>query len=1417
MSNITNLLVKRKNREDGVGSNQNAVPFNNQEFEKLRQECLESGKLFCDPTFPAEPSSLGYKELGPHVYETYNVEWKRPSELCSNPQFICDGATRGDIVQGYLGNCWLLASIASLTINTELLARVVPADQSFTDKYAGIFHFRIWHFGEWVDIIIDDRLPTVRGKLMFLHSTDGNEFWSALLEKAYAKLNTSYEAISDGSTAEGFEDFTGGISEVYELRRSNPNLFNIMRKALERGSLIGCSIYTADASETEMVTEQKLVKGHAYSVTGVEEVTVNGKKVQLVRLRNPWGHVEWTGAWSDDSSEWTQVLPVEKTKLNYSADDGEFWMAFTDFKKQYQRMEICNLTPDTLTSETVARWSYHLLDGSWKVGSTAGGCKNFADTFCSNPQYVIKLEETDDDPHDSKVGCSFLVGLMQKNMRRERKFGQKYNVIGFTIYKYKDQNNIHLGPDVLLKQGAVAMSKTFTDLHEVCGRFKLPPGEYVIVPSTYEPNQKGDFILRIFAEKHTTASPMDTSIQANLKEVKTNAVDPEIQNIFKTFAGNEIFKSNDKDNTGTMSSHGLRDALSKAGVQINSSVLDVIVLRYASQESTVDFDDFVSCLIRMELLFQMFSKFDKNNTGKIELDIQQAEHLLKLFNGSTAEGFKNFTGGISEVYKLRRSNPNLFNTMRMALKQGSLIGCSIYFKGQNNIHLGLNILLKQGAVAMSKTFTELHEVCGRFKLPPREYFIVLHMSRTKRVTSYCAFLLRNKPLPANVLAKRKDKEEGLGSNDNAIPFNNQDFKKLLQECLNSGKLFCDPTFPAESRSLGYNQLGQYSAKTTGVEWKRPTELCQNPEFIRDGATRTDICQGALGDCWLLAAIASLTLEADFLGRVVPANQSFIEKYAGIFHFQFWHYGEWVDVVIDDRLPTRNGKLLFLHSAEGNEFWSALLEKAYAKLNSSYEALTGGLTIEGFEDFTGGISESYDLQKAPPTLFNIIKKALDRGSLLGCSIDISSAVETEAVTKQKLVKGHAYSVTGAEVVHVYNNPIQLVRLRNPWGQVEWTGAWSDDSREWDQVLPEEKVKLDHSAEDGEFWMAYSDFVQHYSKLEICNLTPDTLTSEGVARWCCHQFEGTWKIGCTAGGCRNNAATFCSNPQYMIKLDETDDDPHDGIDGCSFLVGLMQKDMRKERQFGRDFNTMGFAIYKFKGQKNIYLGPEVLLRQKSVATSNFVNVREVCGRFKLPPGEYVIIPSTFEAHKNGDFILRVFAEKRAAASIMETNIKSNYTENTIPINDVDPHFQHLFKTIAGNDSEISALELQKILDRVVSQRTDLKTDGFSMETCRHIVSLLDEIFKNHDTDNSGTMSSHEIRDALGKAGFQLNTPILEVIVLRYADQQSAIDFDAFVSCLIRLELLFQMFSKFDKTNSGKIELDILQVSIFIYCHM
>ncbi|MBN3292333.1 CAN9 protein, partial [Polypterus senegalus] len=654
------------------------------------------------------------------------------------------------------------------------------------------------------------------------------------------------------------------------------------------------------------------------------------------------------------------------------------------------------------------------------------------------------------------------------------------------------------------------------------------------------------------------------------------------------------------------------------------------------------------------------------------------------------------------------------------------------------------------------------------------------------------------------------------------------YEQLKRECLQNKKLFCDPDFPATESSLFYSQKPPIP-----FEWKRPGEFQKEPKFIVGGATRTDICQGDLGDCWLLAAIASLTLNEKTLTRVVPPDQSFDVDYAGIFHFQFWQHNEWVDVIIDDRLPTFRNRLVFVHSAEMNEFWSALLEKAYAKLNGSYEALKGGSTLEAMEDFTGGVGEMYETKNAPANLFQIIDKALKRGSMLGCSIDITSSAESEAQTASGLVKGHAYSITGLEEVNYRGRKVKLIRVRNPWGQVEWNGPWSDNSSEWKMIDAQERKRLTQvSLDDGEFWMEFEDFKANYDKIEICNLTADSLDDDTPHKWEVTVFNGSWIRGSTAGGCRNYIDTFWTNPQFKVSLLEKDDDH----DQSTFIIALLQKNRRKLRKLGQDLQTVGFAIYEASKHED-HLTKDFFRYNPSKARSNtYINLRELSQRFRLPPGDYIVVPTTFEPHKEADFLLRIFSEKKTESLEMGNTISADLPEPPPPPSmkqetEEEKGLKRLFQQISGQKMAISARDLQNVLDGVLSRRKEIKYKGLPLHTCHSIIDLMDTnntgqiefpefivfwekvkrwigLFLMFDTDRSGTMSSYEMRLALKEAGMQLNNKIIQLIGLRFADEAYQITFDEYLACIVRLENMFRVFQALDKRQTGEISLNMAQ---------
>uniref|UniRef100_A0A8C4Z4L1 Calpain 9 n=1 Tax=Gadus morhua TaxID=8049 RepID=A0A8C4Z4L1_GADMO len=596
-------------------------------FKEIRQDCLQRQVLFEDPDFPADDSALFYSKSPPLAFE-----WKRPGELCDNPRFVVGDANRTDICQGQLGDCWLLAATASLTLQKKNLARVVPRDQEFDNSYAGVFHFQFWQHNKWLDVVVDDRLPTVRNKLVMLHSASNNEFWSALLEKAYAKLHGSYESLKGGSTMEAMEDFTGGVGEMYETKSAPKKLFTIMKKALDRSSMMGCSIDISSSAESEAQTSSGLVKGHAYSITGLEEVNCRGRKVQLIRIRNPWGTVEWNGPWSDSSKEWSQVDKADKDRILKHSDDGEFWMEFEDFKSNYDKVEICNLTPDSLVENTPHHWEVSWFEGNWIRGSTAGGCRNYIDTFWTNPQFKLTLEDTDDDDDV----CSVVIALMQKNRRLLRKEGMDMETIGFAVYEAPDDVD-QLGKDFFRYNGSKARSRTYVNVREVSERFTLPPGNYLVVPTTFQPHHEADFLIRVFSEKKP---PMPSSPDEETEEEKglrrlfdqlSGSVRPHNRSLpHHQFGGGFDNEINNHNIFVTMiwPHHSAPLLFILPGMQLNSKLLQLLGLRFADENFDIDFDDYLTCIVRLENMFRVFQGLDTKKSGKVNMNIMQVNMNL---------------------------------------------------------------------------------------------------------------------------------------------------------------------------------------------------------------------------------------------------------------------------------------------------------------------------------------------------------------------------------------------------------------------------------------------------------------------------------------------------------------------------------------------------------------------------------------------------------------------------------------------------------------------------------------------------------------------------------------------------------------------------------------------------------------------
>ena len=347
-------------------------------IDEIKKKYEETGELFEDPDFPATDVSLYIDPVNPPEYakDIAFVEWKRPQEISNNAQFVIDGMTPGDVIQGILGDCWLLGSFCCMATRAELLNDLV----AYNGMEYGVAIFQFFKNGVWQPVIVDTRLPydPKSKKLLYARCERDDEFWVCLLEKAYAKLYKNYQMLDGGKMQDSLVDLTGGIAEKINLKdiltgdsqlqtAKIQELWKAMKINFSSGYVMGCSFNDKNA-KTTMSTEG-IVINHAYGIISVREI----QTLKLIRLRNPWGKGEWRGPFSDDDDHWDNHKGLREALGHELKDDGVFWMEFKDWYANFNKLYIAKIF-------SIA-WQQYSIPCAWK-GKTNGG-RNFSFYYSS--------------------------------------------------------------------------------------------------------------------------------------------------------------------------------------------------------------------------------------------------------------------------------------------------------------------------------------------------------------------------------------------------------------------------------------------------------------------------------------------------------------------------------------------------------------------------------------------------------------------------------------------------------------------------------------------------------------------------------------------------------------------------------------------------------------------------------------------------------------------------------------------------------------------------------------------------------------------------------------------------------------------------------------------------------------------------
>ncbi|MEW8351192.1 MAG: C2 family cysteine protease [Candidatus Thiodiazotropha taylori] len=265
-----------------------------------------------------------------------------PPTTRTDDQLFIDGISIDDVNQGSLGDCYLIATIASIAkTNPEFISNMIADNQD------GTYTVRLYDAGHPRYIIVDaDLYRNDNGDPAYTHGTNPREIWPAIIEKAYAKINGGYDDIVSGYPRAALLALTGNVPHWSSTSSiSLDNMYSQMERALTTGRPVIASSLSSGDSNYE---QNGLAFRHAYSVTGVYTDT-NGQR--WVNLRNPWGYSTDQRVEYRSSSYNSNIYKPGDSIPDYY--DGNFRMKIEDFQQLFRKIaydsgiNVNNWLPDS--------------------------------------------------------------------------------------------------------------------------------------------------------------------------------------------------------------------------------------------------------------------------------------------------------------------------------------------------------------------------------------------------------------------------------------------------------------------------------------------------------------------------------------------------------------------------------------------------------------------------------------------------------------------------------------------------------------------------------------------------------------------------------------------------------------------------------------------------------------------------------------------------------------------------------------------------------------------------------------------------------------------------------------------------------------------------------------------------------------